>query len=86
MHKTTDRFWKCFYGLPKNIQESAEESFELLKNDPRHPSLRFKKIGKFWSARVSLNHRSLAVEDGEDFLWVWIGTHEIYERMLKLPD
>ncbi len=86
MHKTTDRFWKCFYMLPRNIQESAEESFELLKKNPRHSSLRFKKIGKFWSARVSSNHRALAVEDGEDFIWVWIGAHEKYERMLKLAD
>ena len=84
MHKTTERFWKCFDKLPKSIQESARESFELLKYDPNYPSLQFKRIGKLWSARVSLNYRVLAYEDGEDFIWVWIGTHEEYERMIKI--
>lgn len=84
MHKTTDRFWKCFDKLPKNIQDAARENFEILKVNPKYPSLQFKKIGKLWSARVSLNYRSLAVEDGEDFIWVWIGPHEEYDRMLKI--
>jgi len=68
MHKTTDRFWKCFEKLPIQIQVLAEESFELLKKDPKHPSLHFKKVGRFWSARVSLSYRALAFEDGEDFI------------------
>jgi hypothetical protein len=83
MHKTIDRFWKYFYRLPDNVQKAAEENFELLKINPRHPSLHFKKIGRFWSARVGLNYRSLAVQDGEDFIWVWIGHHDEYDRMLK---
>jgi hypothetical protein len=54
-----------------------------LQSNPRHPSLQFKKVGNVWSARVGLAHRALAVEDGEDFLWVWIGSHEDYDRMLR---
>lgn len=83
MHRTTDRFWKCFEKLPADIQDLAEDNFELLKNDPKHPSLHFKKISKFWSARIGLNYRALAFEDGEDFIWVWVGTHDEYMRMLK---
>ncbi|MBI3741960.1 MAG: hypothetical protein HY257_09440, partial [Chloroflexi bacterium] len=49
----------------------------------KHPSLYFKKVGKFWSARVGLDHRALAIEDGEDFIWVWIGAHDEYDRMIK---
>ncbi len=41
-------------------------------------------MGKFWSVRAGINHRALAVEDGEDFIWVWIGTHREYERMIKV--
>jgi mRNA-degrading endonuclease RelE of RelBE toxin-antitoxin system len=84
MHKTIDRFWKCFYKLPENVQKLAKENFELLKRNPKHQSLHFKKIGKLWSARVGLNYRALAVPDGEDFIWVWIGTHDEYDRMLKV--
>jgi hypothetical protein len=84
MHKTINRFWKCFAKIPKNVQDAERENFDLLKIDTKYPSLQFKKVGKFWSARVSLNYRALAVEDGEDFIWVWIGTHDEYERMLKI--
>ena len=83
MHRTTDRFWKFFEKLPSHIQYLAEDNFELLKNDLKHPSLHFKKVGKLWSARVGLNYRALSFEDGEDFIWVWIGTHDEYMRMIK---
>jgi mRNA-degrading endonuclease RelE of RelBE toxin-antitoxin system len=83
MHRTTTRFWKCFKQLPEPVQRISKEKFDLLKADPRHPSLHFKKVGKLWSVRVGLNHRALAVEDGKDFIWVWIGIHDDYERMIR---
>ena len=82
MHRTTRRFWKCFDDLPEAIQRTAKKNFELLKKDPSYPSLHFKKVGKFWSVRVGISHRALAVEDGADFIWVWIGTHDEYERVI----
>ena len=48
-----------------------------------HPSLHFEKVGRFWSARVGLAHRALAVEDGGDFIWVWIGGHDEYDRIIR---
>lgn len=83
MHRTTNRFWKCFGDFPGSVQRIARKKFELLKANPSHPSLHFKKVGKFWSVRAGINHRALAINDGEDFLWVWIGTHDEYERMIK---
>jgi hypothetical protein len=83
MHRTTDRFWTCFERLPKPVARVARENFELLKRNPSHPSLHFKRVGKLWSARAGLSHRALAVEDGPDFIWVWIGPHDEYERLIK---
>ncbi len=83
MHRTTARFWKRFDNLPPSIKIIAEENFKILKENPRYPSLHFKKIGNLWSVRVGLNYRALAVEDESDFIWIWIGTHDEYERMLK---
>ncbi|MEI6126075.1 MAG: hypothetical protein WCQ99_05915 [Pseudomonadota bacterium] len=83
MHKTTEQFWHRYFNLPKDLQESADDNFRLLKQNARHPSLQFKKVGKLWSARVGLAHRALAVEDGDDFIWVWIGSHDEYARMIK---
>ena len=83
MHKTTDRFWKCFNKLPKPIQDVAKKQFSLLKANPQHPSLNFKKVGKFWSVRITDFYRALAIKDGEDYIWVWIGTHDDYDKMIK---
>ena len=69
MHRTTERFWKCFENLPALIQKIAKKKFELLKANPSHPSLHFKKIGQLWSIRAGLNYRALAVEDGDDYIW-----------------
>ena len=83
MDRGSSRFWKCFDKLPSSVQKTADENFEILKNNPHHPSLYFKKIGSFWSVRIGLSCRALAIEDGEDFIWVWIGNHDEYEKMLK---
>jgi len=83
MHIATERFWRCYYKLPKDIQKSADKCFKLLKENPGHPSLHFKKIGNFWSVRIDLSFRALAVEHSNDIIWVWIGTHDDYEQMLK---
>jgi len=83
MHKTTSRFWKCFYDLPPEIQEIALKNFELLKKNPLHSSLHFKKAGKFWSIRVGRRYRALSIKEGDVFIWVWIGSHDDYERLLK---
>ena len=60
----------------------ADKSYALLKKDSKHPSLHFKKLGKFWSARIGLHHRALAVEVEGEMLWVWIGTHAEYDRLV----
>ena len=83
MHRTTRRFWNCYAHLPEAVQRVARQNFELLKQNPAHPSLHFKKVGKFWSVRAGMGHRALAVEDGPDFVWVWIGTHAEYNRLTK---
>jgi len=83
MHKATQRFWQCLESLPESVQSTAQKKFQLLKSNPFHPSLHFKKIGQFWSARIGLKYRALAVKQNEDFIWVWIGTHKDYEEMLN---
>lgn len=83
MHRTTEQFWDRYGKLPEDVRELADKSFQLLKENPRHPSLQFKKVGGFWSARVGSAHRALAVEDDTDFIWVWVGNHDEYERIIR---
>ena len=83
MHRTTARFRSSLASLPEPVQRLARQNFELLKENPAHPSLHFKKIGNLWSARVGINCRAVAVGDGENFIWVWIGPHDEYQRVIK---
>lgn len=48
-----------------------------------HPSLHFKPAGRYWSVRVGIHFRALAIRDGDDFIWFWIGTHAEYYRLLR---
>jgi hypothetical protein len=82
MNRAHPDFWTAYRALPAVIRAQADKSFELLKADPRHPSLRLKKIGDYWSARVGKGHRALAIEINEGLLWVWIGSHNDYERLI----
>ena len=82
-HQTTKRFWKNYWNLPPKTRDLADKAFDLLKENPSHPSLQFKKVGKLYSARVDIAHRALAVKDGEDFIWVWIGNHDEYEKLIN---
>ncbi|XUM24216.1 hypothetical protein ACRAVF_13980 [Bradyrhizobium oligotrophicum S58] len=61
-HYASPRFWTAYELLPEAVRRLADHNFELLKRDPRHPSLQFKKVGRFWSARVGLRYRALATE------------------------
>jgi hypothetical protein len=70
-HRASKRFWECYNELPEDIQNLADKNYELLKASPQHPSLHFKKVGEFWSVRVGLGHRALAVEEGDDLVWFW---------------
>ena len=53
-HYTAPSFWKSYDALPKKTQLLADKNFELLKDNQKHPSLHFKKINKYYSARVGI--------------------------------
>jgi hypothetical protein len=53
-----------------------------MKSDAYHPSVRLKRVGRYWSARVGLGYRAVAVRDGDDFVWFWIGSHADYDRFI----
>ncbi len=55
----------------------------LLKVDPSHPSLHFKKVGKYWSVRAGQSHRALGTEIKQGILWFWIGTHAEYDNLIN---
>ena len=81
-HRAQARFWRCYRELPKEIQDLADRSYALLLKDSSYPSLHFKKVGSFWSSRVGLYYRALALEAEQDLVWFWIGSHADYDKLV----
>ena len=75
-----ENFWLLYENLSKDVQKLADETFSLLKEDPKNTSLQIATVGRYWSVRIGENHRALGVEVGDEgLLWCWIGSHADYE-------
>jgi len=83
IHHASPDFWTCYNALSAPIREHADKVFALLKTNPQHPSLHLKKVGRFWSARVGLHYRALAVDAPDGVLWFWIGSHSEYDKLIR---
>ena len=79
---TSSRFWALYDALPKAVRDVADKNFLLLKSDPKHPSLHFKRIGTVWSVRVGQHYRALGHDIEGGVQWFWIGTHAEYDRLI----
>ena len=80
LHYASASFWDLYNCLPAEVRAIADKNFALLKVNPRHPSLQFKKVGRYWSVRVGLHYRALASQVDGNMHWHWIGSHEEYVR------
>ena len=84
--RTTDRFRKLFKQLPPHIQRQARRAFRVFQKNPRHPSLRFKRVHPsqpIYSVRIGIGWRAVGVREGEDMIWYWIGSHADYDREVE---
>jgi hypothetical protein len=83
---TDPAFWKAYRALPEPVQTAAREAYRRFAEDPSHPGLQFKRVGKkrpVYSARIGLDHRALGVVSRSEVVWFWIGPHGTYDRLLK---
>jgi hypothetical protein len=78
-HFASPRFWEAYEGLPETVRKPADKNFALLRLNPQHPSLNFKRVGRYWSARVGRHYRALAVEADRDLT----GTHAEYDVLIR---
>ncbi len=82
-HFANSSCWEAYDNLPKSVQNIADKNYELLKTNPKHPSLHFKKVVVYWSVRVGLKYRAPAVESDNDMVWFWIGSHAAYDKLIQ---
>jgi hypothetical protein len=82
-HFASPAFWDAYQKLPARVRELADKNYRLLKEDPRHASLHFKRIGRYWSVRVGSHYRALGIEVDTDIIWFWIGSHSDYDALIR---
>jgi hypothetical protein len=76
-------FWDDYNRLPDEIQKLAVKQYKLWLTNLHHPSVRFKKVGPYWSARITDDYRAVGIMDGDAIVWFFIGTHANYNHLLK---
>ena len=80
------RFIELQSKLPVEIKRQAKAAYKLFKRDPYHPSLQFKRVDpnrRLYSVRIGKNYRAIGIRESQDvIIWVWIGTHAEYDKML----
>lgn len=81
-HLASPRFWRHYRELPESVRKLADKNFQLLKSDPYHPSLHFKRIDQVWSVRVGAHYRALGMDAQDGIVWFWIGSHADYDKLV----
>ena len=83
--RITERFRKALANLPTNVKRQSRQAYRLFRQNPNHPSLRFKQVHPIrgiYSVRVGLDYRALGIRDGNEIVWFWIGSHADCDTLL----
>lgn len=77
-------FWRAYERLSPRAKQAARRAYAMFAQDPRHPSLRFKKLAGYdhvWSVRINEQYRAIGERHGEVVIWVWVGTHNEFDNL-----
>jgi len=81
----TQAFRTMFARLPAQIQQQAREAYTLFRQNPSHPSLRWKPVHPtkpIYSVRVGRGYRAVGIRSADEVVWFWIGSHAAYDQLL----
>lgn len=84
--RATEGFWKAYASLPAPVKQRAKVSYRLWRENPNHPSLRFKKIHgtePIFSVRIGSGWRAVGVLQESTMIWYWIGSHADYDTLVS---
>ena len=60
-------------------------AYRLFRQNPHHPSLRFKQVHPvepIFSVRINRNYRAVGIREGDQIIWFWIGAHAGYDKLI----
>ena len=81
----TDRFQRAYNDLTDQDTERVKKALRLLAENPRHPSLRVKRVqgtDRIWEARASLTIRLTFEIHGD---WIVLRNVGAHDEALKKP-
>lgn len=81
----TDPFQRDYRTLPSEVQRALDKALKFLLQNPRHPSLRTKKIPgtEIWYARAGKAYRFTFQFRGELVTLRRVGTHAMITKERK---
>ncbi len=78
--RPTARFAEDYNALPQQFRQRVDKALGLLLENPRHPSLQVKKMKGYdnrWEGRVTLHYRFIFSIDGDAYVLLRVGTHDL---------
>ena len=78
--RPTARFAADYDALPQQLRQRVDKALGLLLENPRHPSLQVKKMEGYdnrWEGRVTLHYRFTFSIDGDTYVLLRVGTHDL---------
>ena len=78
--RPTARFAADYDALPRQLRQRVDKALGLLLENPRHPSLQVKKMEGYdnrWEGRVTLHYRFTFSIDGDTYVLLRVGTHDL---------
>lgn len=88
-HWTTAQFRRLYSEMKHDDQARADDKFDKVLYDPKSAGIHrinqnpYKQY-EVYGAPAGLKQRVLGVRTGTCFIWYWIGSHEEYNKLIKL--
>jgi hypothetical protein len=85
--RRTTQFLELYRVLPQEIQATARKVYQIFRENPAHPGLRLERLRsdpRAWAVRITRDYRAIALRNGDDWLWLWIGTHKEFDRKFRV--
>ena len=81
--RATPLFWQLYWGLSPELRTAARRAFHRFRENPAQPGLQLERLrcdARAWSVRVTQDCRAVARRNGDEWVWVWIGSHKEFDR------
>jgi len=78
----TPDFFKQYHGLPKEIKVKFKKQLSVLRQNPRHQSLKMHKLkgSDFIEIYVDDCYRCVTRQEGNVYRLYFVGTHRLIDR------